>query len=181
MGKNCNLIRLNIKKWKWLRFLNIFLASLFSLIGTISIVDFLMFLNITFNVGYFGCIVFSFVLSQTYSFAVNKMVLTKIENKTKNIYLEIVKALDDSRTRDSLKLEENNRGIEQRFENLSSKRKKELLMYVRNDLKNDDKFENENLSYEQINISEEMDDVVLLLGEGRSKSRNIWEESKKKY
>lgn len=181
MGENWNLIHLNIKKWKCLRFFNIFLASLCSLVGTISIVEFLIVLNSIFSVGYFMCVSLAFVLSRLYSFIVNEVLLIKIENKMDNVRLETIKLLDYAKTKDNLKLETNSLSLVQKFENLSSQSKIELLMYVKNDLENIDKFRYDDLSFEQERVLEEADDVVLHLGEGRSKSRNIREEIRKEY
>ena len=181
MREKWNLIHLNIKKWKWLRFLNIFLASLLSLVGTISIVEFLMVLNNTFNVGYFICFILTFILSHAYSFVVNKILLIKIENKMNNVRLETFKMLDDYKSKDNLKSEIDSRNFIHRFENLSSKNQIKLLTYVKDNLEKIDEFEYEDLSFEQGYLLEEMHDGVLFVEEGRSKSRNIRNESMKKY
>lgn len=175
------LINLKIKKYKLFKKLNIFLATLFSLIGTVSIVSLLMFLNMYCSVGYFACIILSVLLPQLYSFVIKEMVLIKVDAKMNNIYLDIVRMINDVETKNKLELDINNDDIKQRFDSLSSSKQLELLRYVKNDLKYVDRSELDKLCLSSKSVIEASNNMVVSLESGYSRSRNIREEFTKKH
>ena len=175
------LINLKLKKYNLLKKLNIFLATLFSLIGTVSIVSLLMFLNMFCGVGYIACIILSFVLSQLYSFAINEGILKKIDVKMNAISLDIVEMINNLKTKNELKLDICNDNIKQRFDSLSSFRQLELLRYVRNDLQYIDRAELEKMCLPSKDIFEESNNLVVSLESGYARRRNLRDEIKEKH
>lgn len=175
------LINLKLKKYKLFKKLNIFLATLFSLIGTVSIVSLLMFLNMFCSVGYIACIVLSVVLSQLYSFVINEGVLKKIDAKMNNISLDIVEMINNLGTKNELKLDICNDNIKQRFDGLSLSRQLELLRYVRNDLQYIDRTELDKSCLFSSNVFEKSNNMVVSLESGYARNRNLRDEIREKH
>ena len=180
MGSDLDLINSKIRKYKLLRFLNIFLASLFSLIGTVSIVYFLMFLNMFLRVGYFTCFVLAIALARFYSFVINNVVLIKIENKINNTLLDIVGMMEDYKCNVNLKSEVKNDCIEKRFQQLSLRNQLELLTYIKNGITIDDRCDRFLSTSLEDGYNEENSDAISI-GNGYTRSRNIETERGKKY
>ena len=114
-------IYLQEKQAKILKVLNIFLASIFSLCGLISIVSFTMYLNTFFKINYLKCLLLIYTLTKIYSSLVN-IPLNKIDKKRKDILKETNKLILEQAKKSTL---------EDRYNNLSKNNQLKLLKYTK--------------------------------------------------
>lgn len=175
MENTLELIESKIRKYKLLKTFNIFLASIFSLIGTISIVGLLMILNTLFGVGYFTCFVLTFVLSQIYSVVINEFLFKKIENKMNDILSEINRMKVECECNICLVSKQINNNIASRYENLSLESKLELLTYIKDGINSED---GDSL-ITSLNEEQNKDFKPIPFKKGYSRRRNIENERDK--
>ena len=120
------------KEIKLYKVYDIFIRSILTLIGTITSISILMFLNNVFNVSMLSCIIMSIIIPQLYSIIINNS-LKGLDNKIKNKEYEL-SALEDKKSLEQLITKQNTNEIKQiefRFEGLSNERKIELLNYIK--------------------------------------------------
>ena len=138
MDNDSEKINLKKEQVKWLKVLNIFLASIFSLVGLISVMSLMMYLNNTFNVSYLICLFLTFGATKAYSYFVN-LLLDRVDAKRNNILFEI----EDL---------EKEMELEKKYERLSRDSKLKLLYFARDYVSNvennrDDKIIHEDKFY----------------------------------
>lgn len=150
----------NIKMYK---IFDLFIRSFLTIVGAVSLLSLLMFLNSRLGVSYFSCFVMTCIIPSVYSLLVNsslkgldkkiknmKYELSDMENKYKknNENIKNIEKIDD-------RLIEK---IEFRFGGLSNEKKLELLNYIKNTIPNN------NYSQYMIDIdnleSINLDDIV---------------------
>ena len=122
MDNDSEKINLKREQVKWLKVLNIFLASIFSLVGLISVMSLMMYLNNTFNVSYLICLFLTFGATKAYSYFVN-LLLDRVDEKRNNILFEI----EDL---------EKEMELEKKYERLSRDSKLKLLYFARDYVSN---------------------------------------------
>lgn len=125
MDNDSEKINLKREQVKWLKVLNIFLASIFSLVGLISVMSLMMYLNNTFNVSYLICLFLTFGATKVYSHFVN-LLLDRIDEKRNNVLFEI----EDL---------EKEMELEKKYERLSRDSKLKLLYFARDYVSNVEK------------------------------------------
>ena len=137
MDNKLKLITVKERKIKFLKLTDLLLRIVLTLIGTISLVGVLMFLNSMLGIGYFSCLVITLIVPPIYSFVVNTS-LIRFDNKISNMELEVERMIDECNKEDD-KLEDDViiKDIEIRFDGLSNERKMELLMYIKDKLRFD--------------------------------------------
>lgn len=125
MDNDSEKINLKKEQVKWLKVLNIFLASIFSLAGLISVMSLMIYLNNTFNVSYLICLFLTFGATKVYSYFVN-LLLDRIDEKRNNVLFEIEEL-------------EKEMELEKKYERLSRNSKLKLLYFARDYVSNVEK------------------------------------------
>jgi len=185
MDNKLKLITVKERKIKFLKLTDLLLRIFLTLIGTISLVGVLMFLNSMLGISYFNCLVITFIVPSIYSCIVNSS-LIRLDNKISNMELEMERMIDECNKEDD-KLEDDViiKDIEIRFDGLSNERKMELLMYVKERLSFDlcskyiSKIQNED-SLSLMDLCMIMDDDVCNNTDLDKEDNEIYTKSKKK-
>lgn len=152
------IIAENNSKCKILNILSYAMAIGLSMVGTISIVDFLMFLNEVLNVSLVACFCLNFLLAQVYSLVV-KSFIERIDKKSLNLSLE-TKMLEEECEIENVIMD-----VRKRFNSLSREKQIELLNYIKDNylykLKGFEKIDD--LNYDEVlNLLNNMEDVELI-------------------
>ena len=127
------LIKIKERKIKLFKMLDIFLRCVLTLVGSVSLVSMLMFLNNMFGVSYISCLIISLIVPSIYSYAVNTS-LKKIDDKIRNMEFDLVKLIDECDNDNELIKDFVVKDVEIRFDGFSNNKKMELLMYIKDQL-----------------------------------------------
>ena len=148
------LLFLKKKKLELFRMFDLFLRIVLTLVGTVSFVSILMFLNVKFGISYFSCLVLILTVPFVYSTIIN-ILLERLDNKIEGIKKDITDLeieFDKCCQQDRENIIKN---IEIRFDGLSNDKKKKLLNYIKINMVND--------SFCEYISKLEDDDVLVLL------------------
>ena len=133
MDNNLRFIKVKERKINFLKSIDLLLRVVLTLVGAVSLVDMLMFLNNMFGVSYFVCLIISLIVPSVYSYIVNAS-LQGFDNKIRNMELDLIKIKDEYDNDNKMTKDVVIKDIEIRFDGLSNERKMELLMYVKEKL-----------------------------------------------
>lgn len=166
-----NLLLFKKRKFKLFKVFDLFIRTTLTMVGTLSLVSILMFLNNYFGVSYFSCFLMALVMPNLYSNIIN-VSLKELDNKIKEIQNDIYNLAMEIDKCDELSKDDIIKNIEIRFEGLSSSRKKELLNYIKSKMV-------QNNDYRYISKLEN-DEVLVLLDSSDKTSDEMFKYSRKR-
>lgn len=181
MDNKLDVTQMKKKKLKYYKIFDLFLRSVLTLFGSVSLVSILMFLNSRFGVSYFSCLIITFIAPSVYSAIVNSS-LEDMDNKIKKMELEICELEDECKKENGLTKDSIIKNIEIRFEGLSNDRKRELLSYIKDRIPDGSCYEYISKLEDNDSLSLMDDEHLELVSEKEyvySRKRNINDEIRK--
>lgn len=182
MRNNLKELDFKIRVINLLKILNLLLAMMFTLGGTVSIVSLLMYLNEVYEFSFFGCFVMTIILPNILSPIFNSLLKPldmEIKKMNKEIELVQKESLESNLSNDNVISE----SIKNKFDSLSRDNRIKLLNFIRDNLTWINGIEELNkLSFDDmLLIMKEIDNIQyeeeVDIEKGYSKKRTIESES----